>query len=575
MESNQSSSDEYIGNSGLNIATFNLHGFKRNWSYLQELTVSNDIIFVQEHWLLTSNMNCCKKLILIFLVFAKSLMNERSREGLLNGRPFGGVAVFIRKTVSHIVNFCNSDQDGKVICVKILNDGLSVLVFGCYFPCNDHSSTYLDKLSRVLGYIDSVAACNPGFRVCILGDLNFECVHSNPGFAVFNELASDYSLVSCDDLCTNDIDFTYHHKTLNQKSFIDHVFIGPDLKSRIDRFTILDESLNLSDHLPVVFHIAFSEVNCTVSEPRGKTCIRELRWDKGNLNEYYYNTGNLLSRINHVQSCDLSACLCYDHTIDIGIYYCELVHALTFSAVSCIPRVPTSALKHYWSATLDDLKRNSKDAFDLWVLGGKPHSGTIFDLMKDAKYKYKLAVRHAVSDYENRFSDELYEHLLSKDMTGFWKTWSAKTSNKVFNVPNIDGEVNDGKIAEVFRCKFEGQAGVCNSLLHAVDPSHDDDDDVSKWMLTVEDVDYVIRNNMKCGKAAGVDNLTMEHIVYSHPSIILHLCKLFNLMLKHGYVPDQFGRGIVIPLVKDKNGDVTNSENYRGITVSPVMSKIF
>ena len=46
-------------------------------------------------------------------------------------------------------------------------------------------------------------------------------------------------------------------------------------------------------------------------------------------------------------------------------------------------------------------------------------------------------------------------------------------------------------------------------------------------------------------------------------------------MLKHGYVPDQFGRGIVIPLVKDKNGNVTNSENYREITVSPVVSKIF
>jgi len=69
--------------------------------------------------------------------------------------------------------------------------------------------------------------------------------------------------------------------------------------------------------------------------------------------------------------------------------------------------------------------------------------------------------------------------------------------------------------------------------------------------------------------------LTLEHIIYSHPRIVLHLCNLFNLMLKHGYVSDQFGRGIVIPLVKDKNGDVTNSENYRGITVSPFMSKIF
>jgi hypothetical protein len=46
-------------------------------------------------------------------------------------------------------------------------------------------------------------------------------------------------------------------------------------------------------------------------------------------------------------------------------------------------------------------------------------------------------------------------------------------------------------------------------------------------------------------------------------------------MLKHGYVPNQFGRGIIIPLVKDKHGDLTSSSNYRGITVSPVISKIF
>jgi len=63
------------------------------------------------------------------------------------------------------------------MCVKIISiNGLSLLVFGCYF----HSSTYLDKLSRV----------------CILGDLNFECGRSNPGFAVlFNDLAVNYIFV--------------------------------------------------------------------------------------------------------------------------------------------------------------------------------------------------------------------------------------------------------------------------------------------------------------------------------------------------------------------------------------------
>ena len=46
-------------------------------------------------------------------------------------------------------------------------------------------------------------------------------------------------------------------------------------------------------------------------------------------------------------------------------------------------------------------------------------------------------------------------------------------------------------------------------------------------------------------------------------------------MLKHGYVPNDFGRGIVIPLIKDKGGNVNDSANYREITISRVISKIF
>ena len=40
-------------------------------------------------------------------------------------------------------------------------------------------------------------------------------------------------------------------------------------------------------------------------------------------------------------------------------------------------------------------------------------------------------------------------------------------------------------------------------------------------------------------------------------------------------VPDAFGRGIIIPLVKNLDGDKTVSDNYRSITLSRVISKLF
>lgn len=45
-------------------------------------------------------------------------------------------------------------------------------------------------------------------------------------------------------------------------------------------------------------------------------------------------------------------------------------------------------------------------------------------------------------------------------------------------------------------------------------------------------------NKMKTGKACGVDGIEVEHIRYAHPSVILILVSLFNLILYKGYVPN-------------------------------------
>jgi len=46
-------------------------------------------------------------------------------------------------------------------------------------------------------------------------------------------------------------------------------------------------------------------------------------------------------------------------------------------------------------------------------------------------------------------------------------------------------------------------------------------------------------------------------------------------MIRHSYVPDDFGHGVIIPLLKDKHGDSSKLEMYRGITVSPAIAKLF
>ena len=45
-------------------------------------------------------------------------------------------------------------------------------------------------------------------------------------------------------------------------------------------------------------------------------------------------------------------------------------------------------------------------------------------------------------------------------------------------------------------------------------------------------------------------------------------------MFTHGYVPYKLMKTIIVPVIKDKKGLVTDKDNYRPIAITRVVSKI-
>ena len=76
-------------------------------------------------------------------------------------------------------------------------------------------------------------------------------------------------------------------------------------------------------------------------------------------------------------------------------------------------------------------------------------------------------------------------------------------------------------------------------------------------------------------KAAVPDDIEAEHLAFAHTIVILLLSEVFSCMLRHGYVLSGFCFAIVIPLLKDKSGNLMYSSNYRGISLSSDISKLF
>ena len=89
-------------------------------------------------------------------------------------------------------------------------------------------------------------------------------------------------------------------------------------------------------------------------------------------------------------------------------------------------------------------------------------------------------------------------------------------------------------------------------------------DDIMHAYLSWSDM-IELASKIKMGKAtAGL--LRPEHFIYGGPRLLQHFQIIFNGMFQHGFVPTEFLKGTISPIVKDNQGDLSATSNYRGIT---------
>jgi hypothetical protein len=96
----------------------------------------------------------------------------------------------------------------------------------------------------------------------------------------------------------------------------------------------------------------------------------------------------------------------------------------------------------------------------------------------------------------------------------------------------------------------------------------------SDSLFTPSEIASAIKE-LKSGKACGKDSLQSEHLKFACEKIAVLLCLFFNCVLLHGYLCLDLMDTILIPILKDKKGDITSKENYRPIAITTVVSKLF
>ena len=92
------------------------------------------------------------------------------------------------------------------------------------------------------------------------------------------------------------------------------------------------------------------------------------------------------------------------------------------------------------------------------------------------------------------------------------------------------------------------------------------------YPITDEEFEAAI-NKLKANKSPGIDNILKEVIRIRKEAIKGHLVNLFNRILDTGKYPALWSFGLIVPI--HKKDDRSKVENYQGITLISVLSKLF
>jgi len=74
-------------------------------------------------------------------------------------------------------------------------------------------------------------------------------------------------------------------------------------------------------------------------------------------------------------------------------------------------------------------------------------------------------------------------------------------------------------------------------------------------------------------KAAGIDGIHAEFYKYASEKLVSPFCAVFDYIFDKGDYPIKWSEGLINAL--HKKGETTDPDNYRKITITAVMAKIF
>ena len=364
---------------------------------------------------------------------------------------------------------------------------------------------------------------------------------------------------------------------------MDHFLVSDHLFTDIRDYFSVHEGDNLSDHSPVVVSLDVS-VNHVCTE---KTFVQKPAWYKADESDMIKYRSILFAKMNDISiPHDALVCSensCCEHYDAIARYHNDIVNACKEAAGASIPLTHRKSIVG-WSDIVGPFKEESIFWHRLWKENGCQRNGVVYDIMLKCKRQYKRISRWVVRNREKLCADKMANAILSGQDRDFW-TEVKKVQKKVSSTPNVvDDSRGEEAISSLFSEKYEElynsvpysdseMADIRNKLDFEVLHRCATDKCYCNHIISPADVECAVKK-LKSNKADVNPSINSNHLINGCKQLFVHVSFLFNAMLQHSYVPDEMCLAALVPIPKDRNKSISDSNNYRSIALGSILGKV-
>lgn len=525
-------------------------------------------------------------------------------------RGHGGVCLFIRNDIKEGVEILEKNKAGSIwvkICKQFFHLQDNIIMSFNYIPPKDSKYYKMND-------IDYFELLEAGIRkysmlgnVSVVGDLNARCGTKSdiitdghifdkyiPAVDSNNE-QDEYVVTSLrstmDTVCNSsgskliDICLSSDLKIVNGRlgddsgvgqvtymspngqSLIDYVLLSQSLFPLVKDFVVHD-FYSCSTHAAIQLNL---EVNYDQSGHVDEFYkYKQIVWDDDKVNDFKETLNSNVEQLN----CIVDQITNSDLNINKGIdNFADTLYNATFSVfgqTKHFRRVKpdrTRKFKSPWFTPDCEIARRELKSANRAYRRLKSHDNRNTVMVK--RRQYCKAKRKARFEFKQSQKNTL--HVLAKDQPR--KFWSE--IRKLRGKNNNKSNVTAADFLKHFKNLFSSDDQFINNEI---------ENDLSQEGFNqnlVEELDINFNENevlsaiksLKRGKSSGIDMLNSEIFMEGREILAPILCRLFNFMFDNSIYPESWTKGLIVPV--PKKGNLNDVNNYRGITLTSIFSKIF